>query len=36
MELFVFVDVLDDGPDNNLVILTDSAYYVMMGMNRHS
>jgi hypothetical protein len=36
MELLAVVDLLEKGPDNNLVILTDSAYYVMLGVNRHS
>ena len=35
MELLAVVQVLEDGPSNNLVILTDSAY-VMMGISRHS
>ena len=35
MELLAVVQVLEDGPRNNLVILTDSAY-VMMGISRHS
>ena len=35
MELLAVVDLLENGPDNNLVVLTDSAY-IMLGMNRHS
>jgi ribonuclease HI len=35
MELLAVLEVLELGPDNNLIILTDSAY-VMLGMKRHS
>ena len=35
MELLAVVDLLEKGPENNMIILTDSAY-VMLGVNRHS
>ena len=35
MELLAVLEVLELGPVNNLIILTDSAY-VMLGMKRHS
>jgi hypothetical protein len=35
MELLAVVDLLEKGPENNLIILTDSAY-VMLGVNSQS
>jgi hypothetical protein len=35
MELLAGVDLLEKGPENNMIILTDSAY-VMLGVDRHA